>query len=201
MIRLFYGDDRLKMKEEAKKILGDNYEVLEGVNIQLSDMPSIFRGASLFSDKRAILITDLGENLDAFEKLDQYFDTPHEVVLIESKLDKRTVAYKAIKDKIEIREFKPKETVDPFLAFNILKTAKKDGARAVKMLEEIEEDHDPMMILGAFVSQAVRDYSAKQGIKEKRVLEELSKLDLLMKSSSMQPFSLLKSFLLQVSLL
>jgi DNA polymerase III delta subunit len=201
MIRLFYGDDRLKLKEEAKKILGENYEVLEGVNIQISDMPSIFYGASLFNEKRAILITDLGENLDAFEKLDKYLDTPHEVVLVESRLDKRTVAYKAIKDKIKIQEFKNQETIDPFLAFNIMKTAKKDGARAVKMLEEIEEDHDPMMILGAFVSQAIRDYSAKQGTKEKRVLEELSKLDLLMKSSSIQPFSLLKSFLLQVSLL
>ena len=85
------------------------------------------------------------------------------------------------------------------LVFDIYKTAKRDGKKAVKMLESIENEQDPYMFLGLLVSQALKDFTMRQGTKEKRVLVELSKLDLQMKTTSMQPFSLLKSFLLQVS--
>lgn len=202
MIRIFYGDDRLKIKEAIKGLFGDNYEVLEGSEIQTADLPSIFLGGSLFAEKRAILIKDLGENKEVFDKLPSYMSTPHEVVLFESKLDKRTVTYKEIKDKIEIREFKMPEQANMNVVFDIFKTAKRDGRKAVKMLEEIENTQDPYMFFGLLVSQALKDFQYRQGTKEKRVLLELSKLDNQMKTgSSMQPFSLLKSFLLQVSLL
>ena len=201
MIKIFYGDDRMKIQEAAKKLFGGEYEVVEGENITAQDLPSIFKGASLFGDIRKILIKDLGNNKDAFEKLPEYLETPHEVILFESKLDKRTVTYKAIKDKVEIREFVESEKVDyrnnP--VFNIFNTAKRDGKAAVKMLKELEEEQDPYMLVGLFTSQALKDFSMRQGAKEKRVLEELSKLDLRLKSSTMQPFSLLESFLLQIS--
>ena len=199
MIRIYYGEDRVKINEQIKKALGENYEVMDGPELMPADLPSIFMGGSLFANKRAILIRDLGENKEVFEKLPEYLNTPHEVVLFETKLDKRTTTYKALKDKIEIKEFVMPANINAGLVFDIFKTAKTNGKKAVQMLEQIENEQDPYMFLGLLVSQALKDFSFKQGTKEKRVLQELSKLDIAMKSTSLQPFSLLKSFLLQVS--
>jgi DNA polymerase III delta subunit len=55
------------------------------------------------------------------------------------------------------------------------------------------------MFFGLLASQALKDYSQKQGTKEKRVLKELSKLDLDLKTTSYQPWLLIESFLLRLS--
>ena len=83
MIRIFYGDDRIKIEREIKKIFGADYEVLEGVELEATDLPSIFLGGSLFADERKILIKDMGENKEVFTKLPEYLNTPHEVILFE----------------------------------------------------------------------------------------------------------------------
>ena len=62
MIKIFYGDDRVKAQAAIKKLLGDDYEVIEGENLLPSDMASVFYGGSLFSDERKILIKDLSTN-------------------------------------------------------------------------------------------------------------------------------------------
>ena len=54
MIRIFYGDDRVTISEKIKKEFGEEYEVFEGEGLKIEDLPSIFFGASLFSDKRKI---------------------------------------------------------------------------------------------------------------------------------------------------
>ena len=199
MIRIFYGENRIAIKAAAEKVLGADYEVIEGVDLTLNDLPSVFFGTSLFGDKRKILIKDLGENKEAFSKLPEQLGTPHEVVLFETKLDKRTTTYKDIKDKVEIKEFK--NAIDPNagLVFDIYKMAKRDGKKAVEMLNKIKDEQDPYMFFGLMVSQALKDFEFRQGTKEKRVLLELSKLDNLMKSSTVEPFTLLQAFLLQVS--
>ena len=201
MIKLFYGDDRVGAKNAIDKLLGLDYEILEGANIAESDLSSIFLGGTLFDAKRKILIKDLSENKTIFERLPDFFATPHDIILLETKLDKRSATFKSIKDQIEIKEFKLPQNQNFNLVFDIYKTAKKDGKKAVTMLEQIESDQDPYMFLGLLTSQAIKDFAMKQGIKEKRVLAELSKTDILMKTTfSEQPFLPLKSFLLQVSL-
>ena len=67
------------------------------------------------------------------------------------------------------------------------------------MLNKIKDEQDPYMFFGLMVSQALKDFEFRQGTKEKRALFELSKLDNLMKSSTVEPFTLLQAFLLQVS--
>ena len=201
MIKLFYGDDRVSAKNAIDKLLGLDYEILEGINIAESDLSSIFLGGTLFDVKRKILIKDLSENKTIFERLPDFFVTPHDIILLETKLDKRSATFKSIKHQIEIKEFKLPQNQNFNLVFDIYKTAKKDGKKAVTMLEQIESDQDPYMFLGLLTSQAIKDFAMKQGIKEKRVLAELSKTDILMKTTfSEQPFLPLKSFLLQVSL-
>ena len=199
MIEIFCGDDRIRAKQAIVKALGENYEIIEGAEITLNDLPSIFYGNSLFTDARNILIRDLSVNKPAFEKLPDYLNSPHHIIIQESKLDKRSAVYKSLKDKIKIVDFKLPENTDFQFVFNIYKTAKTDGNKAIKMLNKIKLNEEPIMFFGLLVSQALKDFNQKQGIKEKRVLEELSKLDLNLKTTSYQPWLLIESFLLRLS--
>lgn len=199
MLRIFYGEDRVSAKNEINKILGTDYEVIEGSELGPSDLPSIFLGASLLSDNRKILIRDLTINKPAFDKVPDYLNTPHEIIIFETKLDKRSVTYKLLKDKIEIKEFIAKKDPSASLVFGIYETAKKDGKKAIANLEKIKLNQDPIMFFGLLVSQALKDYQKNQGTKEKKALKELSKLDLDLKSSKLSSWLLIESFLLRLS--
>ena len=199
MIKVFYGDDRVKAKQEIEKLLGKDYEVIDAADLTDQDLPTIFLGASLFAEKRKILIRDLFANKPVAEKLVNYLNTPHDIIILELKLDKRSVAYKELKDQLEFKEFKLPEEKNFGIVFDIYTTAKRDGKRAITMLESIKQDQDPMMFFGLLVSQAVKDFARNQGIKEKRALKELSKLDIIFKTTTSQPWLLIESFLLQVS--
>ena len=67
------------------------------------------------------------------------------------------------------------------------------------MLEKVKQDEDPIMLLGLFTSQALKDFSARQGTKEKKILKELSKVDLQIKTTKVEPWLLVESFLLRLS--
>ena len=197
MIRIFTGDDRVKASQEITKLLGESYEIIEGADLTPDSLPSVFYGNTIFSDQRKILIRDISANKPVFEKLPDYLDTPHDVIIQELKLDKRSSIYKAIKDKkVQIKDFPLPEDPNFRLVFDIYRTAKTDGKKAVAMLEKIKPEEDPIMFFGLLTSQAIKDYSNRQGTKEKRVLSELAKLDMRLKSSSHDPWLLIEAFLL-----
>ncbi len=198
MIRIYYGDDRVKAKQEIVKVLGNDYEVIDAGELTEMDLPTIFKGGSLFTDKRKIMIRDLLSNKVVSDKVVDYVDTTHEIVLFESKLDKRSVAYKSLKDKVEMREFPLKQNADFGVVFDVYRTAKRDGKRAVEMLRTIEQNEEPIMFTGLIVSQALKDFAARPGAKEKRVLVELSKVDMQMKTTATKPWLLVESFLLRL---
>lgn len=198
MLRIFTGDDRVRAMSEITKLLGPDHETIDGANLDPEDLPSLFLGTTLFAETRHILIRDLSENQPAFEKLPHYLDTPHDIVLLESKLDKRSATYKELKGKVEIQEFTLPEPHGHFYSFDIIRTAKRDGSKAITMLREIEPTTDPIMFFGALVSDALKGYSAHQGTKEKKILKELSALDLSLKSSPIDPWLLIESFLLRL---
>ena len=199
MIKIFTGDDRLRAKTAIEKFLGPSYEVIDGANLELNDLPNIFLGNSLFDEKRSILLRDLSENKIVFEKLLDYLNSPHQIALFETKLDKRSATYKTLKDKVNIQEFNLPPDQNFKLVFDIYRTAKKDGKKAVAMLEKIKINEDPIRFAGLLNSQAIKDYAIRQGSKEKRALKELSKLDLDLKSSKLSAWSLIESFLLRSS--
>lgn len=199
MIKIFTGDDRIKAKQEITKFLGTDYEVIEGPELNPADLPSIFLGGSLFQSTRNILIRDLSTNKSVFEKLPDYLESPHQIAILELKLDKRSATYKALKDKIAIKEFKLPQDPNLKLVFDIFKTAKNDGLKSIAMLEKIKQNEDPIMFFGLLVSQALKDFTTGQGTKQKTTLKELAKVDLQMKSSSIDPWLLIESFLLRLS--
>ena len=199
MIKIFTGEDRVRAKKDISKFLGEDYEVLDGQDISIESLPNIFLGASLFASIRSILIRDLSVNKPVFDKLPDYLDSPHKVALFETKLDKRSTTYKTLKSKIEIKEYPLAQDPNLRKVFNIFQTAKTNGQKAISILEEIKQDQDPMMFFGLLVSQALKDYNQRQGIKEKRVLRELSKLDILLKTTQTSPWLLIESFLLRLA--
>ena len=199
MIRIFTGDDRVRAGQEIKKLLGESYEVIDCADLTIKDLTPIFKGATLFDSHRKILLRDFTANSSIFPELPKFLDTKHDVILLETKLDKRTATYKEIKDKIEIKEFKLPPRVDFREVYNIFNVAKKDGKKAVEMLKKIESDEDPIRFTGLLVSQALKDYQKNQGTKEKQVLRSLSKLDIRLKSTKIAPWLLVESFLLKLS--
>jgi hypothetical protein len=192
MIKIFTGDDRVKANQEIKRLLGD-YEVIDCTDLTPKDLPQIFMGRTIFdTGNRHILLRDFTANSDIFPELPKYLDTKHDVILLESKLDKRTATYKEIKDKIEIKEFILPPKTDYRMGFEIYRTAKTNGGRAVEMLRKIEVYEDPIRFTGLLVSAALKEFNPK-------VLKELSKLDIQMKSSKIDPWLLVESFLLKIS--
>lgn len=200
MIKFFYGDDRVRAKQSIEQFLGTkDYEIIEGTDLTPADLPNIFLGNSLFADTRTILIRDLTANKLVYEKLPDYLATPHQIAILELKLDKRSAVYKTLKEQVEFQEFILPKNTNFNLVFDIYRTAKHDGEKAVKMLAKIQNEEDPIMFCGLLISQALKDFKQKQGTKEKRTLKELSKLDLDLKSTSLQPWLLVQSFLLRLS--
>ena len=199
MIRVFYGDDRETILKKIKREFREGYEVFEGENLKSEDLPSIFLGISLFSKEREIVIKDLSE-AGLIEEITKYLDTPHRIVVWETKLDKRRADYKKLKESgIEITEYKLVENVGRSEVFDIFEIGLRDGRRAVKMVERIENEQDPFMFVGLLATQAIKKFEQGGGGKEKRVLRELSKLDVDMKSTALEPWMLVKLFLLKLS--
>ena len=201
MIRVFCGEDRIRAKKEIEKILGDDYEIVDGAEMTPEAMPSVFWGNSLFSAKRNILIRDMMENKAVRDEILKYLDTPHNIVIFELKIDKRAAIFKKIKDKVELREFALPKSANVNMVFDIYRVAKRDGKKAIEMLSRVQDSEEPIMFCGLMVSQALKDYKNNPGAKEGRALKELSKLDLELKTTSLQPWLLVQSFLLRLSLM
>ncbi|MBQ3436857.1 hypothetical protein IJG26_02825 [Candidatus Saccharibacteria bacterium] len=199
MIKVFYGDDRVRAKKAITIFLGDDYEIIDATDLTPSDLPSIFLGNTLFADTRKIMLRDFFANSAISGELSKYLKTPHNIAIFDLKIDKRKDAYRAIKDQIEFTEFTLPTNPNLRLVFDIYKTAKRDGKKSLELLEKIKSEEDPIMFLGLLASQAIKDFDSNQGIKEKRALKALARTDLQMKSTSIDPWLLIESFLLEVS--
>lgn len=188
----------MRASQEIKRILGEGYEVIDCADLTPRDLPQIFQGATLFVAHRRILLRDFTANSSIYPELTKYLSTPHEVILLETKLDKRTTTYKEIKDKVEIREFKLPPKVDFREVYNIYNVAKRDGKKAVEMLRKVETEEDPIQFTGLLVSQALKEFNPKNP-KTIKILKSLSRLDMNLKSSKIDPWLLVESFLLEIS--
>lgn len=199
MIKVFVGDDRIKAKQEIVNFLGNDYEVFDGPDLLADGLLNICLGSSLLAKERSVLIQDLSKNKILFEKIPQYLETPHKIAILEQKIDKRSNTYKLLKEKKLIWQFDLKPDVDYGKIFNIFSTAKHNSPKAIEMLENIKNQEDPIMFFGLLVSSALKDFNAKPGTKEKKVLKLLSSLDLKIKTSSLDPWLIIESFLAQLS--
>ena len=156
MLSIFTGDDRIKATETINRLLGPDHETIDAADLTPADLPNIFQGASLFAETRHILIRDFTANKAIYAELPKYLPTQHDIIFLESKLDKRSSIYKEIKDQVKITEFKLPEP-NFTIVFDIYRTAKRDGKKAVAMLAQIKPTEDPIKFTGLLVSQAIKD--------------------------------------------
>ncbi len=204
MIKIFFGDDRVRAKQEITKFLGEKYEVIDCTDLIEQDLPTIFKGTTLFDDgNRQILLRDLTANkplADHFiEHIADYTTTPHSIAIHETKLDKRSVFYKTLKDSLDFREFATPATTNFSNLQEIYRTAKTDGKKSIALLKKIEHQEDPIMFFGFLVSQAIKDFSARPGARERQALKTLAAIDIQMKSSTVDPWLLVESALLTLA--
>lgn len=198
MIKVFYGPNRKMAVEEAQKYLGGDYEVIDGGELVPEDLPNVFWGNSLFDEARKIMVRDLLVNKVVVGDVVKYLETKHKIALLEMNVDKRSAIYKTLKDKVEWMECKMPKNANFGVVFDIYRTAKRDGEKAVKMLEEIQNEEEPVMFTGLLASQAIKDYEARPGMEEMTRLKKIAKLDLDLKSSSVEAWALVKAVLLDL---
>lgn len=201
MIKVFYGEDRVKARKMVDKLFDGEYEVIEAENLTTNDMASVFLGVSLFGESRKILVKDLSVNKECWDMVPNFVaDCAHDVILLESKLDKRSATYKALsKDKnIEFKEFALAEDPNTKLVFDILDAAMRGDKNAIKMCEKIEQTNDPYMFMGLMVSQAIKKLQFNNA-KAARTLKVLAQTDIDMKSTGIEPWKLIKMALLKIS--
>lgn len=198
MLKIFYGENRTSAETAIKRFLGQEYEVFDGEQLQVNDLPTIFQGTNLFdAGKRRILIKNLSENTAAWEKIIEYQDTEHDVAIWEMKLDSRLSGTKNLKSAgIELEEFK-NPVAKPL--FGLLNLALRDSDAAIRGLEAREADQDPYMLVGLLVSDAIKNFERTNGGRRERlVLKKMAELDRHMKTTSIDPWILVKGFLLEV---
>jgi DNA polymerase III delta subunit len=111
MITWLVGENSFEIREVIKALEADfngTAERFDGSELSLAQLPDLLMGVSLFSTKRLVVITDIAQNSNLWEKLPDWLprinDDIH-VVFVDTKPDKRTTSYKALKAVANLREF------------------------------------------------------------------------------------------------
>lgn len=119
----------------------DGVEEFDGDKLEVSSLGSLLGGVSLFSSHRFVLVRNLSENAEVAEKLlDKLADVPNEVtlLLIETKLDKRTALYKALKKDTDFHEFvqRSDSEVERWIADEVKRQNGSIASSEVRMLRD-----------------------------------------------------------------
>lgn len=111
MITLLTGENSFELTRALDKYESAFVGVAEkfdGTDLELSQLPDLLLGGTLFADKRMIIIKNLSENKPLWEVLPEWLgrvsDDTH-VVFVEPKPDKRTKTYKDLKKYANVSEF------------------------------------------------------------------------------------------------
>ena len=109
MIYLLCGDNEFEKQAALVALVGDADVVrYDGEELTLADMQEIAIGQTLFSQSAVYVISKLSENFDIWSRLSELpFDDDKTVILLESKLDKRTKIYKWLQKTAKTQEFLP----------------------------------------------------------------------------------------------
>ena len=109
MIHLLHGDNEFEKQAALVALVGDADVVrYDGEELTLADMQEITIGQTLFSQSAVYVISKLSENSDIWPQLpDMRFDDDKTIILVESKLDKRTKTYKWLQKTAKTQEFVP----------------------------------------------------------------------------------------------
>lgn len=111
MITLLTGENTFEIEQEIKQIIAgfDGYvERVDGSELDPRNLPDLITAATLFADKRLVIIKNLSENKVIWPDFSKWLPRladDIELVLIDTKLDKRTVTYKDLKKVAKVIEY------------------------------------------------------------------------------------------------
>ena len=139
MITLLTGSNSFELSREvARRAAAFHGEVerVEGRDVSLDALAQLLMGATLFADKRLVIVNDLSENTAVWQALPDWLERLSgevELILVEPNVDKRTKTYKALQKNAEVKEFQPLTERDSFKAEQwLLAEAKGMGAKTDK---------------------------------------------------------------------
>ncbi len=107
MIYLLHGDNEFEKRAALAALVGDAVMVRrDGEALTLADIQEITIGQTLFTQSSVYVISRLSENPDIWPRLPEIsFDDDNTIILVESKLDKRTKTYKWLQKTAKTQEF------------------------------------------------------------------------------------------------
>ena len=108
---MLIGENSFEIEQallDISKNFSGEVEKFDGATLQLSQLPDILMGVSLFATARTVVIRGLSENKSIWsvfgDWLPRISDDIH-LVLVEPKPDKRTSTFKSLKDAAVVKEF------------------------------------------------------------------------------------------------
>ena len=112
MITVLAGENSFEISRELERLATDfdgTAEKFDASELELRQFPDLVMGATLFADKRLVIIKDLSENKALWNMLSEWLsrvsDDVH-LVLVDEKPDKRTKTYKDLQKAADVHEFK-----------------------------------------------------------------------------------------------
>lgn len=111
MITWLLGENSFEIREALKAIeaqFSGTLEKVDASDLTLAGLPELLMGVSLFASERLVVIRDLTTNSLLWEKLPEWLPRASEdihIVFIDTKADKRTSSYKALKAAATLQEF------------------------------------------------------------------------------------------------
>lgn len=113
MIILLTGENSFEIDRALQKIVSNfngQAEKYDGAELVVAQLPDLLMGATLFAAERLVIIKELSENKQVWEALSEWLprlSDDVQLVLVDTKPDKRTKTYKAIAKEAHIQEYKP----------------------------------------------------------------------------------------------
>lgn len=112
MITLLTGENSFENERALQRLVAETpvlVERIDGAGLTIKQLPDLLMGATLFAEKRFVVIRNLSENKSLWNDfgtwLPRVSDDIH-VVLVETKPDKRTKTYKDLQKVASIQESK-----------------------------------------------------------------------------------------------
>lgn len=111
MITLLTGDNSYEIEQHVARLVAafqGEVERIDGSELEIRNLADIVSGATLFADTRLVIMKGLSDNKVIWpifgEWLSRISDDVH-VVLVDTKPDKRTVAYRELKKVADVYEY------------------------------------------------------------------------------------------------
>lgn len=117
MVLLLSGDNTFairdivdqQIKNTRAKLGADAVSIVDANELNITDLPQLLLGASLFATERLVVIRDAAANKHVWEKFEELLPNVDEqttVILVAPTADKRTRTYKWLQKNAEVREAK-----------------------------------------------------------------------------------------------